>query len=403
MNALQSPVLAFCERISRISVWIGGLMIVMTAGLITVEILLRKVAGMSTGGADELSGYGLAIGSSWSMGFALLRRAHVRVDALYGRFSGAPRAWLDCLAILSMTGFALVLTWFCAGVLRESITLSARSTTTLSIALWIPQGLWITGFIIFSGLGLILSIVPFLPPRRQPAPAKVFLDHCNGCGRCVDDCPYEALRLTRRTDGAVYQSEAIVDVSKCVSCGICVGSCPSSTPFRRSQDLVTGIDLPDYPLARMRADLVAACAAMTSGPRVLAITCKYGGGASLRAGADLAVLELPCVAMAPPSLIDFALSRRHADGVAVIGCSERFCHNRLGVEWTRQRFAQERDPYLRTRVPRERLATIWTSSTETSTAKREVDALRARLSALPPPSSAPPPVASEPVRERTLS
>ncbi|MCB2094303.1 MAG: TRAP transporter small permease [Rhodobacteraceae bacterium] len=157
MNALQSPVLAFCERISRISVWIGGLMIVMTAGLITVEILLRKVAGMSTGGADELSGYGLAIGSSWSMGFALLRRAHVRVDALYGRFSGAPRAWLDCLAILSMTGFALVLTWFCAGVLRESITLSARSTTTLSIALWIPQGLWITGFIIFSGLGLILS------------------------------------------------------------------------------------------------------------------------------------------------------------------------------------------------------------------------------------------------------
>lgn len=255
-----------------------------------------------------------------------------------------------------------------------------------------------------TAIGLILSIVPFLPPRRQPAAAKVYLDHCNGCGRCVDDCPYEALRLTRRTDGAVYQSEAIVDASKCVSCGICVGSCPSSTPFRRSQDLVTGIDLPDYPLARMRADLVSACAAMTGGPRVLAITCKYGGGASLRAGADLAVLELPCVAMAPPSLIDFALSRRHADGVAVVGCSDRSCHNRLGVEWTRQRFAQERDPYLRTRVPRERLATIWASSTETSAAEREVVALRARLSTLPPPSSTPPsPVASDRIRERTLS
>ena len=157
MSAARSPVLALGERISRIAVWIGGLMIVMTAGLITFEVLLRKIADMSTGGADELSGYALAIGSSWSMGFALLRRAHVRVDAIYGRLAGGPRAWLDCLAILSMTGFALVLTWFCAGVLRESITLDARSTTTLSIPLWIPQGLWLTGFVIFSALSLILS------------------------------------------------------------------------------------------------------------------------------------------------------------------------------------------------------------------------------------------------------
>ncbi|MCV2866303.1 TRAP transporter small permease subunit [Albidovulum sediminicola] len=157
MDAPRPRFLALGERISRIAVWIGGLMIVLTAGLITAEVLLRKIANISTGGADELSGYALAVGSSWSMGFALLRRAHVRVDALYGQFSATPRAWLDCLAILAMTGFALVLTWFCAGVLQESITLGARSTTTLSIPLWLPQGLWITGFLIFSALGLILS------------------------------------------------------------------------------------------------------------------------------------------------------------------------------------------------------------------------------------------------------
>ncbi|OYX42747.1 MAG: hypothetical protein B7Z02_11145 [Rhodobacterales bacterium 32-67-9] len=153
----QSPVLALGERICLVAVWIGGLIIVVTAGLITVEVLLRKIADISTGGADELSGCALAIGSSWSMGFALLRRAHVRVDALYARFPGTPRAWLDCLAILSMTGFALVLTWFCAGVLVESITLDARSTTTLSIPLWIPQGLWVVGLMIFSAVSLILS------------------------------------------------------------------------------------------------------------------------------------------------------------------------------------------------------------------------------------------------------
>lgn len=157
MVSSQPSALALGERICLAAVWVGGLMIVMTAGLITVEVLLRKIAGISTGGADELSGYALAIGSSWSMGFALLRRAHVRVDALYARFTGTPRAWLDCLAILSMTGFALVLTWFCAGVLVESITLDARSTTTLSIPLWIPQGLWLVGLVIFSAISLILS------------------------------------------------------------------------------------------------------------------------------------------------------------------------------------------------------------------------------------------------------
>ena len=66
---------------------------------------------------------------------------------------------------------------------------------------------------------------------------------------------------------------------------------------------------------------------------------------------------MPCVAMAPPSLIDFILSRDLADGVAVAGCAESACYNRLGIKWTEQRFAGERDPYLRARVPRERIAT----------------------------------------------
>ncbi|MFV0281932.1 MAG: cytochrome b N-terminal domain-containing protein [Rhodoblastus sp.] len=246
-----------------------------------------------------------------------------------------------------------------------------------------------------AAFGLLMALAPFLPRRRQPAPAKIFLDHCNGCGRCVDDCPYEALRLTRRTDGAVYLQEAIVDPSKCVSCGICVGSCPSSTPFRRSQELVTGIDLPDYPLVRMRQDLIANCAAMTEGPRILAISCPHGAGKHLAPGPHLGVLELPCVAMAPPSLIDFALSRGHADGVAVIGCAESSCYNRLGVDWTEQRFAHERDPYLRARVPRERLATIWASTTQKGAMNRSIEALRARIAGLEAKNPSPEPAAPQ--------
>jgi coenzyme F420-reducing hydrogenase delta subunit len=86
--------------------------------------------------------------------------------------------------------------------------------------------------------------------------------------------------------------------------------------------------------------------------------------------------------MVPPSLIDFILSRDLADGVAVAGCSESACYNRLGVEWTKQRFAGERDPYLRKRVPRERLATIWASPFESGRYEAEKAAFAASLAGL---------------------
>jgi hypothetical protein len=66
-----------------------------------------------------------------------------------------------------------------------------------------------------------------------------------------------------------------------------------------------------------------------------------------------------------------------------VGCAESSCYNRLGIEWTRQRVAGERDPYLRTRVPRERIAMIWASPFETARLAHELGAFRARLAALP--------------------
>jgi coenzyme F420-reducing hydrogenase delta subunit len=59
--------------------------------------------------------------------------------------------------------------------------------------------------------------------------------------------------------------------------------------------------------------------------------------------------------MLPPSFIDFALSRNLADGVFLAGCADGDCYFRLGDQWTRERVAGTRDPYLRKRVDRDRL------------------------------------------------
>jgi ferredoxin len=235
----------------------------------------------------------------------------------------------------------------------------------------------------------------WVPPIRQARAAEVFLDHCNGCARCVEDCPYAAIELVPRTDGAPFPHQAAVDPGRCVACGICMGACPSSSPFRRSEELVTGIDLPDFPLAELRRQAISAAAVLEGPARILTLACEHGAAPP---GAGTVVL--PCVAMAPPSLVDFILSRGHADGVCIAGCAERGCQNRLGIEWTKQRLAAERDPYLRARVPRERIETIWAGPTETARFSLEVTAFRGRLAALPP--DAPRITRAAPAPERVL-
>jgi coenzyme F420-reducing hydrogenase delta subunit len=165
-----------------------------------------------------------------------------------------------------------------------------------------------------------------------------------------------------------------------VSCGICVGACPSSTPFRRSEELKTGIDLPDYDLKTLRERTIDAASALSGPGRVLVFACEHGGGRQLDG-----TVRLPCVAMAPPSLFDFVLSRDLADGVVIAGCAESACFNRLGVDWTKQRIAGTRDPYLRARVPRERFAMIWTSALESRRVVMEITKFAREIGKLPRP------------------
>ena len=57
--------------------------------------------------------------------------------------------------------------------------------------------------------------------------------------------------------------------------------------------------------------------------------------------------------------IDFLVTRGLVDGVLLTGCRTGDCHYRRGIEWMEQRIGGRRDPYLRRRVPRERVAWTW--------------------------------------------
>nr|WP_306264507.1 cytochrome b N-terminal domain-containing protein [Pararhizobium sp. IMCC3301] len=240
-----------------------------------------------------------------------------------------------------------------------------------------PPGVVWTGTLLVS---LLMIGLPWLPPRKEAEAAQVFLDFCNGCTRCEADCPYNAITMVPRTDGAAFLLQAEVDADRCVACGICMGSCPSSTPFRRSGPLITGIDLPGRPLEELRAEVIAAGSELTGPGRTMTIACAHGAASVPEKGRVI----LPCVAMAPPSLFDFILSRDLADGVCIAGCAERDCFNRLGGKWTEERIARTRDPFLRARVPSERLLTVWAGPTENARLEAETRSFAERLAAMGP-------------------
>lgn len=234
------------------------------------------------------------------------------------------------------------------GLLGALLLLSLLQPVT-SEARWdplaVPQSLALDWFLLFAhplmyatspaalwgivgGLTLTLAALPYLARRPAAPAAKVDPANCNGCGRCVADCPYEAVTLR---DG-----KAFVFAERCAACGICAGACPSSTPFRSMAELVSGIDLPDFTVHELRRRLQHRLPA-----EEVVFRCEHAGGAG--------GIALRCLAMLPPSFVEYAL-RNGARRVKAIGCAEGACAWRLGLELSAERFAGTREPHLRPTV-----------------------------------------------------
>ena len=239
----------------------------------------------------------------------------------------------------------------------------------------IPGGrLWLY----LAGGGVLLALLPWMPPQKRKPAAVVSLENCNGCSRCFDDCPFSAITMVPRTDKRAYDLEPVVSADNCMSCGVCAGSCPTSTPFRRAKPITPGIELPDRTIGDLRKELMSTSETFDDGPRVLVFACDHSGSEYL-ADAGARVVGLPCVGMLPPAFVDFALSRGFADGVMISGCAEGDCYHRLGNEWTIARMARERDPYLRRRVDMRRMMTSWLAPDARRRRRAALARFRARL------------------------
>jgi TRAP-type C4-dicarboxylate transport system permease small subunit len=152
MNRLQS----IAHGISRVGAIAGGALLLVASIVICIDITMRYAFSRTVGGADELSGYALAIASAWGFSAALLSRSHIRIDTAYVRVKRPVRAALDLLSLTVLTFFFALVTWHAWGVLRQSFVSGSRSLSEIEMPLVIPQGLWFAGLAFFIAVALLL-------------------------------------------------------------------------------------------------------------------------------------------------------------------------------------------------------------------------------------------------------
>ncbi len=241
--------------------------------------------------------------------------------------------------------------------------------------IWTERQTWM----LTLGITVLLMILPWLPPRKEGAKAVVDLDHCNGCGLCFDDCPFDAITVQARTDGAKFENEVIVHLELCAACGICAGSCPSSNPFRTpKEELKTGIDMPQLTVDEMRTKTKEAIAELDGDANILIFGCEHGLNVNRLDSNDTKGIRLFCSGMLPPTLVEYAL-KKGADGVMVTGCRHNDCFYRFGNRWTKMRFDGERKPILRGRADRSRIRVHGGSETDKNEIEKDLNAFRAEL------------------------
>ena len=155
-----------------------GLLLLATGGLILVEILLRQTPFGALGGSDEYAGYAMAAIATWGFSYALVERAHIRIDLLQRQLLPAGRVALDLLSLLLLTATTWVVAFHAWSVLAKTLDRGSRANTPLETPLWIPQTLWFGGWVWFALTGtlLLLVVVALIFRRRFAA-----VDAVAGC------------------------------------------------------------------------------------------------------------------------------------------------------------------------------------------------------------------------------
>jgi len=224
--------------------------------------------------------------------------------------------------------------------------------------------------------------------EKEPLCAVIDETTCNGCGRCVRVCPFNALEPYTLEEGGKKSKKVRVVTAACMGCGTCAADC-----FRDS------ITTPYFTDEQVEAQIDAALAD-DPGSKVLVFACNWCS----YAGADQAgiekiqypsngrIIRTMCSGRVSDKFLKRAFDRG-AGAVLVTGCHPGDCHYINANSWTEKRFEIWRKTFERRGIAPERFQLEWISAAEgkefAAKMKEMAIVLRDHAAATPPPTEAP--------------
>jgi TRAP-type C4-dicarboxylate transport system permease small subunit len=175
MGSLTAVRLALQKSSQRLTL-LGGYALLAAALVVCADVIVRKGFNLSLRGADELSGYALAISTSFGCIYAFFHRSHIRIDFVYRLLPRRLRSILDIASAVSLAVLAAVAAYFAMGQFWEALSFRALANTPLRTPLWIPQSLWAVGYGLFL-LAVLVSVAESVLQlmRGEDAPVSQLL------------------------------------------------------------------------------------------------------------------------------------------------------------------------------------------------------------------------------------
>ena len=132
---------AIRQFLDRMYLGCGVLACIFLASIAVLIILqvVTRIVGLHWPGLVDYSTYCMVASFFFGLGPALKKGAHIRVTLLLGAVSGAPRRWLEVLALFVGSGIMIFLAWHLVKLTYESWAFGLQAMGLAATPLWIPQ------------------------------------------------------------------------------------------------------------------------------------------------------------------------------------------------------------------------------------------------------------------------
>lgn len=149
----------------------GGIALAAIGGIIATQVIGRQF-GATVLGADDLTAFSVAASATLPLAYAFRHGAHIRVDLIIGRLSGAPRFVMETIALAIAAGLCAFFAWSMIDLATDSFEFEDVAQGSVAWKLWVPQGMVAAGVSLFA-LCLIDDLVVHLtggtPSYRRAA------------------------------------------------------------------------------------------------------------------------------------------------------------------------------------------------------------------------------------------